>query len=220
MRKVHVKSVVPIYAAALAWVLWALLLPLYKWWHFLLAAAVSVLFNRLASLIWKGETVLMPEPEPEPEKTGNPELDKFLADGSAAIAELTRLSSSIKKPDIKQGILRLIGISEKIFSHVKENPQKLSKVRRFANYYLPTTIKLFEMYDRMGAQGIDGENIGGTMVRIENISQTIVSAFEKQLDALFADEALDISTDITVLENLLKAGGFSMDKQQSNDMGG
>ena len=120
MRKVHVKSVVPIYAAALAWVLWALLLPLYKWWHFLLAAAVSVLFNRLASLIWKGETVLMPEPEPEPEKTGNPELDKFLADGSAAIAELTRLSSSIKKPDIKQGILRLIGISEKYFHMSKK----------------------------------------------------------------------------------------------------
>lgn len=216
MRKVHIKSVAPIYAAALAWVLWGLLLPLYKWWHFLLAAAGSVLFNRIASRIWKGETVLMPEPEPQPEKTGNPKLDKFLADGRAAAAELSRLSASIKEPDIKQSIERLIKISANIYSHVKDNPHKLSKVRRFANYYVPTTIKLFESYDRMGAQGIKGENIDGTMLRIENISPTIVSAFEKQLDALFGDEALDISTDITVLENLLKASSFSNSPPKPN----
>ena len=99
---------------------------------------------------------------------------------------------------------------------MSDNPHKLSKVRRFANYYVPTTIKLFESYDRMGAQGIKGENIDGTMLRIENISPTIVSAFEKQLDALFGDEALDISTDITVLENLLKASSFSNSPPKPN----
>ncbi len=215
MRKVRIKSAVPIYAVALVWVLWGLLLPLYKWWHFLLAAAVSVAANRVAARIWKGEEVFVPEPEPQPEKTGNPELDKFIEDGRNAVSEFTRLSGSIKDPEMKANISRLITLSEKIFAHVRENPDKLPRLKRFMNYYLPTTLKLFNMYDRMGAQGIKGENIDGTMVSIENMAPTIVSAFEKQLDALFSDEALDISTDITVLENLLKAGGLTESKTKT-----
>ena len=37
---------------------------------------------------------------------------------------------------------------------------------------------------------------------------TAAEAFKKQLDALFADEALDIETDITVMESLLKREGL------------
>lgn len=79
------------------------------------------------------------------------------------------------------------------------------------NYYLPTTLKLLNTYDRMGAQGVSGGNIGATMERVENIMGTIVTAFEKQLDALFGAEALDISTDITVLENMMAREGLAED---------
>ena len=70
----------------------------------------------------------------------------------------------------------------------------------------------------MGAQGVSGGNIGATMERVENIMGTIVTAFEKQLDALFGAEALDISTDITVLENMMAREGLTGDplKAQSS----
>ena len=61
----------------------------------------------------------------------------------------------------------------------------------------------------MGAAGVSGENIDGTMGKIESMMGTVVRAFDKQLDALFGDEALDISTDITVLENLLAQEGLA-----------
>ena len=61
----------------------------------------------------------------------------------------------------------------------------------------------------MGAQGVSGENIGGTMQRVESMMGTIVTAFEKQLDVLFGSEAMDISADITVLENMMKREGLS-----------
>lgn len=61
----------------------------------------------------------------------------------------------------------------------------------------------------MGATGVSGENIDGTMGKIESMMDTVVRAFDKQLDALFGDEALDISTDITVLENLLAQEGLA-----------
>ena len=79
------------------------------------------------------------------------------------------------------------------------------------NYYLPTTLKLLNAYDRMSSQGVEGQNISGTMERVESMMSTIVTAFERQLDSLFGDQALDISTDITVLENMMAREGLSDD---------
>ena len=97
----------------------------------------------------------------------------------------------------------------KILDHVIQQPEKLPQIWKFMNYYLPTTLKLLNAYDRMGAAGVEGENIGGTMERIETMMETIVSSFHKQLDALFRDEAMDIASDITVMENLLAQEGLS-----------
>ena len=104
---------------------------------------------------------------------------------------------------------RLEDLSAKIFAQVKADPKKLPQIRKFMDYYLPTTLKLLNAYDRMGAQGVNGENIDNTMQRVESMMSTIVAAFEKQLDMLFGSEAMDISTDITVLENMMKREGLS-----------
>ena len=106
---------------------------------------------------------------------------------------------------------RLEDLSAKIFAQVKADPKKLPQIRKFMDYYLPTTLKLLNAYDRMGAQGVNGENIDATMQRVESMMGTIVTAFEKQLDMLFGSEAMDISADITVLENMMKREGLSED---------
>ena len=54
-----------------------------------------------------------------------------------------------------------------------------------------------------------GENITGTMEKVEGMMATIVLAFEKQLDSLFGDQAMDISTDITVLDNMMAREGLT-----------
>jgi hypothetical protein len=64
----------------------------------------------------------------------------------------------------------------------------------------------------MDSAGVSGSNIDATKAKVEQMLDTLCSAFDKQLDALFADEALDISTDITVMENLLKQEGLSEEK--------
>ena len=87
--------------------------------------------------------------------------------------------------------------------------KKLPEIRRFMDYYLPTTLKLLNAYDRMDATGISGDNIDTTKAKVEKMLDTIVRAFDKQLDALFGEEALDISTDITVMENLLAQEGLT-----------
>ena len=84
----------------------------------------------------------------------------------------------------------------------------MGQIRRFMDYYLPTTLKLLNAYDRMDDAGISGVNIDGTKGKISAMMDTISTAFEKQLDALFGDEALDISTDITVMEQMLAREGI------------
>ena len=155
--------------------------------------------------------VTVPDPPKKEESTGNPELDKMIRDGNLAISEMKRLNESIKDEKISADIDRLEDLSAKIFSQVKADPKKLPQIRKFMDYYLPTTLKLLNAYDRMGAQGVNGENIGSTMQRVESMMSTIVAAFEKQLDMLFGSEAMDISTDITVLENMMKREGLSDD---------
>ena len=153
----------------------------------------------------------MPDPPKKEETTGNPELDKMIRDGNLAISEMKRLNDSIKDAKISADIDRLEDLSAKIFAQVKADPKKLPQIRKFMDYYLPTTLKLLNAYDRMGAQGVNGENIDNTMQRVESMMSTIVAAFEKQLDMLFGSEAMDISTDITVLENMMKREGLSED---------
>lgn len=82
-------------------------------------------------------------------------------------------------------------------------------IKRFSTYFLPTTIKLLNAYDRMGDINAYGDNINATKQRITDILDTTIKAYEKQYDALFANQALDIETDITVLENMLKKEGLS-----------
>ena len=207
MKKIVHKSAAPIYAAAVVWVLYGLLFPLYNLIHFIIVVVASALVYFIARALCP-DIVEEVKEEEKPQTTGNEELDKMIADGKLAISEMKRLNESIQDATISRQIDRLEEISGKIFAQVQAEPKKLPQIRKFMSYYLPTTLKLLNAYDRMSGQGVSGENIGGTMKRVENMMDTIVQAFEKQLDSLFGAEALDISTDITVLDNMMAREGL------------
>ncbi len=209
LATVRRRSAVPLYAAAGTWVVYALLFPLYRVPHFVLVGVVSAAVYFIMNAVCGTVEETVPDPPKKEETTGNPELDQMIRDGGLAIAEIKRLNDAIKDEKISADIDRLEALSAKIFAQVRANPDKLPQIRKFMNYYLPTTLKLLNAYDRMGAQGVSGENIGGTMQRVESMMGTIVTAFEKQLDMLFGSEAMDISADITVLENMMKREGLS-----------
>lgn len=209
-KKIVHKSAAPLYAAAVVWVLYALLFPLHRLTHFIVVILASALVGGIAKLICK-DVVEEVEVPAEPETTGNAELDKMIDACDKAIAEMKRLDDNIADEKISAQIVRLGTLTEKILGQVKADPAKLPQIRKFMNYYVPTTLKLLNAYDRMSAQGVEGENISGTMAKVEQMMGTIVIAFEKQLDSLFGSEALDISTDITVLDNMMAREGLSDD---------
>ena len=201
------KSTAPFYAAAVVWLAYALVFPLYEPLHYALAAGAAILAFLAATALCRAGTLgeagteEKKEPVKEQISTGNPELDRM-------IREMKRLDENIADPGISADIVRLEQVSTKIFEEVKAHPEKLPQIRRFLDYYLPTTLKLLNAYDRMSGTGVSGENIDTTLAKVEGMMRTITAAFEKQLDSLYGAEALDISTDITVLENMMAREGL------------
>ena len=209
MAKLIKKSVAPIYAAAAVWAVWGMFLPLYRMSHFILAAVCSVVVWLIARRLWPDKVVTVADPpRPEKDESSDPETAALLAERERALSEMHRLNDSIADPVISAHIDHLEEVTGKILDHVAEHPEKRGQIRRFLSYYLPTTLKLLNAYDRMDETGVSGVNIDGTKGRIAEMMDTISAAFDKQLDALFGGEALDISTDITVLEQMLAREGI------------
>ena len=83
------------------------------------------------------------------------------------------------------------------------------QVRKFMNYYLPVSVKLLDQYRTLMSTGLEGENIAKSKAAVENSLDMIAAAFEKQLDNLYRDTQLDITTDIQVLETMMAAEGLA-----------
>ena len=76
---------------------------------------------------------------------------------------------------------------------------------RFARYYLPEVVKLLGTYAALEQNGVRGENAAQIEAELRRNAETTATAFENQLDALYSAEAMDISTDIEVLDSILKS---------------
>ena len=206
----RVKSPYPIYAVGGLWVAWALFGPMYRLFHFAVLIALSAaLYGLCRGLIWKDTFVTLPDPVPEPKTEEEKALAQLRAERDTAISEMRRLNDSIPGQEISAQIDHLEEVTDKIFREVEKHPEKRGQIRRFLSYYLPTTLKLLNAYDRMRDAGVEGANVDGATGKIEAVMAHIVQAFDNQLDALFGAEALDISTDITVLEQMMARDGLT-----------
>ena len=213
------KPVSPIYAVVVLWLLWPFILPLFQLLHYAFLITAAVILYNIVNTIAKAKADAQPQQEQQPQKpiqeektSGNEEVDKLIKERDLTISELRRLNYNIENEKISAWIDDIENTTTKIFDVVIAHPDKLPQISKFLNYYLPTTMKLLNTYDRMGSQGVSGENISGTMKKVEETLEMVVKAFHKQLDTLFAGEALDVNADIAVMENLMKTEGLAEDE--------
>jgi len=217
MAKMVKKPVLPIYAVGVVWLGYALFFSLHTLVNYILCAVVSALVFLVVSALCPAKTYEIPDKEEKkesakeekPKSTGNKEIDDLIRERDMALSEMRRLNDAIEDSKISAQIDHLEEVTRKIIDQVVAEPKKLPQIRKFMSYYLPTTLKILNAYDRMDSVGISGQNIDTTKGKVEGMLDTIVTAFDKQLDSLFGAEALDISTDITVLENLLAREGLA-----------
>ena len=87
------------------------------------------------------------------------------------------------------------------------------------NYYLPMTRKLLQSYNMLEEAGVAGENMRSTKQSIEETLETLAGAYRQQLDNLYAAQAMDISADIDVLEQMLRRDGLNSEEGFSSGTG-
>ena len=148
-----------------------------------------------------------PAPETQPAATPQPTPAPNPMDDT--LKQLKALNDEILDQAVSDKIDRIAALTRDIYSFVALNPEREIEVHKFMNYYLPTTMKLLKSYSLLERQSYQGENIVASRHDIEEILGTLVHAFEKQLDQLFAADAVDISSDITVLETMIAKDGLS-----------
>lgn len=221
-------SVGSIYSFAITWLILSMFFPVFRIFGIiaclLMSIGVAVVVSKViaASRRRKAEkeaaeaaaACMKAEQAPSTveKKSYGPEVDPIIEEGNRALSEMGRLYMSIKEPDVRQKINELMRITDKIVQDAIDDPADIPQIKKFMSYYLPTTIKLLNSYDRMSAQGIEGENLNKSMKSINEMLDSVIVAYKKRLDSLFENQALDIETDIDVMNKMLAREGLSGEK--------
>lgn len=197
-------SVLPYYAAALAFVVLCAVLPVYRLWALLAALGAAVLAFAGAKKICPPRVV-----ETEvPFHTGVDDVDAMLTEMQQQLDTLHALNEALPDPQLFTAMARMEKAGRSIVETVEATPAKAKQVRRFANYYLPDAVNVLQQYAKLAKQGVRGENAASIRAEVEHNAASIATAFENQLDALYAAESMDLSADLTVLQNMLKGQGL------------
>ena len=130
------------------------------------------------------------------------------------LRQIREVNEDIENPELSRKIYRIEEITQRILEFQKEHPDKAGELRKFLNYYLPTTLKILNSYAQLENQGVEGENITATKQRIEGMMDMVVEGFERQLDKLFAGDMMDIAADITVMERMMQGDGLADSEDQ------
>lgn len=126
---------------------------------------------------------------------------------SGTLRAIRRANDRIADPVLSEKIDRLEEVTAQIFRAIEKDPRKEKQVHTFLSYYLPTTQKLLDSYAEFEEAGVDGENLRMAKEKIEDTMDNIVRGFENQLDALYAAEAMDIQSDIDVMNHMMRRDG-------------
>ena len=139
----------------------------------------------------------------------SPQVREVLRRGEEFLEEIRRCNDAIPGIEISDKISRMELIVQRIFQRAGTNPEIVPDLKKLMNYYLPMTVKLLNAYADMDAQPVQGETILSSKKEIEDTLDTLNLAFEKLLDSVFQDTALDVSSDISVLKTLLAQEGLT-----------
>ena len=118
--------------------------------------------------------------------------------------QIRDLNDRIADEALSAKIDRLEQVSGSIFKAIEDDEDKRAAAGKFLNYYLPTTLKLLENYASFEEAGVSGENLSQAKAKIEKTMDSIVAGFEHQLDELYRSDAMDIDSDIRVMETMLR----------------
>ena len=207
-----------IIAAGVTVVLYALLFPLYRIADFVICGLLALLAGKVIGAMGEGLDLTThnrqdqkPQPKPVEELplSGNGDADAVIARGQEMLHTIRAENDAITDEVLSGQMDELERLCVQIFTTVAEKPQKAPQIRKFMNYYLPTTLKMLASYRTMNDRGVSVTDMTEARATTIRGMGMVLTACQKQLDNLYKDTMLDVSTDIDVLEQMLKRDGYA-----------
>ena len=207
-----------IIAAGVTVVLYALLFPLYRIADFVICGLLALLAGKVIGAMGEGldltthnkqDQKAQPKPVEELPLSGNGEADAVIAKGQEMLHTIRAENDAITDEVLSGQMDELERLCVQIFTTVAEKPQKAPQIRKFMNYYLPTTLKMLASYRTMNDRGVSVTDMTEARATTIRGMGMVLTACQKQLDNLYKDIMLDVSTDIDVLEQMLKRDGYA-----------
>ena len=146
-----------------------------------------------------------PQPEPAAEKTDDVPLNLETARRFAAV--LQQEKQLMQDAQGREELDHMQTTTTAICDWLEAHPESLPKARRFAEYYIPTTLKLLHTYNDV--QGQQGENAETIRRDIAGILHTLNQAYDTLYDTLLSDVAMDVSSEIAALQGMLANDGLT-----------
>ena len=210
-----------IIAAGVTVVLYAMLFPLYRIADFVICGLLALLAGKVIGAMGEGldltthnrqDQKAQPKPVEELPLSGNVDADAVIAKGQEMLHTIRAENDAITDEVLSGQMDELERLCVQIFTTVAEKPQKAPQIRKFMNYYLPTTLKMLASYLTMNDRGVSVTDMTEARATTIRGMGMVLTACQKQLDNLYKDTLLDVSTDMDVLEQMLKRDGLTDDE--------
>ena len=140
--------------------------------------------------------------------TGDPQADNVIMKGQEMLNTIREENIVITDETLSAQMDTLSDKCMQIFRTVSAEPSKAPQVRKFMSYYLPTTLKVLANYRTMQERGVSYYEMNQARESAVRCMDMALTACQKQIDALHKENMLDISTDIDVMEQMLKRDGY------------
>lgn len=148
------------------------------------------------------------EKEEESMSEEQKQLRRMVEEGQSYILQIRQKNEAIPGEIISQKLYRMESLLDEIFSNLEKMPEQMPKMQKLMHYYLPTTLKLVSAYEQFDHMSVQGDDIINAKKEIENTIDTINDAYGELLNKLFADSAMDVTTDAQVLKTMLAKEGL------------
>lgn len=146
-------------------------------------------------------------PAPQPEQEAAPETPLNLETARRFAKVLEQEQQLMQDTQGAEELAHMQKTTEAICDWLETHPESLPKARRFAEYYIPTTLKLLHTYNDV--QGQKGDNAESIRRDIAGILHTLNQAYSNLYDNLLSDVALDVSSEIAALQGMLANDGLT-----------
>ena len=204
-KTIHHPSALPLYAAGAIFLLWALITPIYRLSYILIGAALAIAAWLAAKRFFPGRV----ETYEVEEYTGDEEMDKQIKFAREIKKRVGEIAKQTPDSSIREALNSITLSTERIIEDVVRDETGRNDAYTFFSYYLPTLDKLLSFYTAdIGA----GANASESKSRIQNSLSMVATAFSKQADNMYKNEAMDIKTDIAVMETMLRSEGLIENK--------